>query len=119
MKSVQFKVTTKGGVKYTIKQSFKNDVPKEVLLKDEDRLILGVKDFDKKADIVEMLIPVKQTRFTKSQLAEVGMNEASMWGAEYLGHTCYRNHVEFRAVECGDRFTFDMTYDEIGDSLKK
>ena len=78
MKSVQFKVTTKGGVKYTIKQSFKNDVPKEVLLKDEERLIQGVKDYDKKADIVEMLIPVKQTRFTKSQLAEVGMNEASM-----------------------------------------
>ena len=119
MKSVQFKVTTKGGVKYTIKQHFKNDVSKDFLLKNEERLIQGVKDYDEKADIVEMLVPIKQTRFTKSQLAEVGMNEASMWGAEYFGHTCYRNHVEFKAIECGDRFTFDMTYDEIGDSLKK
>lgn len=119
MKSVQFKVTTKEGVKYVLKQSFKSDVSKEILLRDEAALIQGVKNYDKKADIVEMLVPVKQTRFTKSQLAEVGENEASMWGAEYLGHTCYRNHVEFKAIECGDRFTFDLTYDEIGKSLAK
>lgn len=118
MKSVQFKVTTKGGVKYILKQSFKNDVPKEILLRDEAALIQGIKNYDKKADVVEMLIPVKQTRFTKSQLEDVGVSEASVWGAEYLGHKCYRNHVEFKAIECGEPFTFDMTYDEIGESLK-
>lgn len=118
MKSVQFKVTTKEGIKYILKQSFKNDVSKEILLRDEASLIQGVKNYDKNADTVEMLIPVKQTRFTKSQLENVGVNEASIWGAEYLGHKCYRNHVEFKAIECGERFTFDMTYDEIGKSIK-
>jgi len=117
MKSINFKIKETNGKCYNVKMSLTRDFSKTEVLNSRATLIADVKKDFPKADTIDMLVPITQKRFTKKQLEQVGTEEASTWGAEYLGHTCYENFVEFKAIECGDRFVFDMTYDDIAKSI--
>lgn len=119
MRSVQFRVEENNGIKYTLKISLGGDFTKEEVLSNKGELVSYIKKEHPRAKTIDILIPTKQTRFTKKQLEEVGINAASSWGAEYLGHKCYENFVEFGAVEYGERFSFLLTYDEIAKDLNK
>lgn len=109
-----YKVYVSNGINGSevVQFSLKRDLPKEVLIKDIDKLKAHAKTWYPKAERIEVMLTVP-AKLPRKQLEAVGEEVASGWGASCTGFKCYSDSVEFQCIEHGEKFVTNLSYDDI------
>lgn len=112
MKKVKVQYTL-NNMRYEATFNLKTDCPKALILAKEASFIEAVKSKHEGATDVELMVELSNPPISKKKLLEVGTEVAAGWGAECTSVKAYKSHVVFNCIECGERFTTTLTYDDI------